>query len=76
MTSQRSRKYSTWGRPFRLQLSLEAASGFDAPASRGACQFEGCDLFEWQTGMVYCRDHWLFVYGQTQLPDRWTGSAE
>lgn len=64
------RKYSPWKRPFRLQLSIEAAAGFDGVASRGQCQYAGCALFEWDTGRVYCREHWLLVHGQTRLPDR------
>lgn len=65
------RKYSSWGRPFRLQLSSVLAQGFDAPASRGRCQYGlPCCLFEWRNGARYCRDHWLEVYQQSQLPDR------
>ncbi len=64
------RKYSLFGRPFRLQLSVAAASGFEAPASRGQCQFPGCELFEWTNGARFCRDHWLCVYQQDRLPDR------
>jgi len=64
-------RYSTFGRPFRLQLSADAAEGFDAPASRGRCQYsQKCFLFEWRNGARYCRDHWLEVYQQAQLPDR------
>jgi hypothetical protein len=71
MTGRDGRRYSTWRRPFRLQLGMEAAQGFTAPASRGRCQFEGgCGLFEWCTGARYCRDHWLHVYGKTELPER------
>lgn len=66
----KQRRYSTWGRPFRLQLSVGAAAGFDGPASRGRCRFPDCQLFEWDSGRVYCRDHWLLVYQQTRLPER------
>jgi hypothetical protein len=67
----KERPYSTWGRPFRLQLSVASASGFDAPASVGQCKFAGgCTRFEWCKGAGYCRDHWLEVYGQSQLPER------
>jgi len=65
-----NRKYSTFGRPFRLQLRAAASDGFAAPASRGRCQFEGCHKFEWCTGATYCKHHWLLVYHKTQLPDR------
>ncbi len=68
--SQRKGKYSAFGRPFRLQLSAQAAAGFDGPASRGRCQFPDCWLFEWAAGREYCREHWLQVYGQTRLPER------
>lgn len=69
--SASQRPYSTWGRPFRLQLRAAAASGFDAPASRGSCQYPGgCLCFEWCTGAKYCREHWLEVYHKEQLPDR------
>lgn len=65
------RKYSLWRRPFRLQLSSQAAEGFDAPASRGRCQFDGgCDGFEWCHGARFCRGHWLLTYGKTELPER------
>ena len=65
------RRYSRRGRPFRLQLSVEAASGFGAPASRGGCQWEeGCERFEWCTGARFCRDHWLLFYRKDRLPDR------
>src|SRR5207302_1042634 len=70
----RGRKYSLFGRPFRLQLSAEAATDFDAPASRGRCQYPDCPLFEWSNGVDYCRDHWLDVHQQTHLPERWYGS--
>ena len=66
------RKYSLSGRPFRLQLSPDAADGFDAPASRGRCQMTKCTRFEWCNGARYCRDHWLAVYHQTKLPDRFS----
>lgn len=69
------RTYSTFGRPFRLQLSAAAASGFDAPASLGRCHFEGCHRFEWCKGAKYCREHWLKVYHKTQLPERWLPSS-
>ena len=62
--------YSTWRRPFRLQLSVKVAAGFDAPASRGRCQWPECWRFEWETGREYCRNHWLEVYGMDQLPER------
>jgi hypothetical protein len=68
--SQPQRKYSPFGRPFRLQLSSPAASGFDAPASRGRCQAPGCSRFEWCEGAKYCRDCWLVVHQQERLPDR------
>lgn len=74
MTSSRDRRYSSFGRPFRLQLSAEAAADFDAPASRGQCQYPDCELFEWANGVLYCRDHWLLVYQQTRLPDGRPGS--
>lgn len=64
------RPYSTFGRPFRLQLRWQAASGFAASASRGRCQTGGCSRFEWCTGAKYCRDCWLRVYHKTKLPDR------
>lgn len=63
-------RYSTWRRPFRLQLSVGSATGFEAPASRGRCQYAACAFFEWEHGRNYCRDHWLEVYGQDRLPDR------
>ncbi len=63
--------YSSWGRPFRLQLSAEAASGFQGVASRGRCQYPDCRLFEWSQGAAFCRDHWLLVHQQTRLPERW-----
>jgi hypothetical protein len=66
---ERQRRYSTWGRPFRLQLSASAAAGFDGAASRGRCQFPECRLFEWATGRVYCREHWLLVHEQSRLPE-------
>ena len=72
--AEKERTYSTWGRPFRLQLSVSSASGFAAPASRGRCQSEeGCSLFEWRSGARYCRACWLRVYGQDRLPDRGHG---
>jgi len=67
---EETRKYSTWGRPFRLQLSVSMAVGFEAPASRGRCQYPGCWLFEWDVRRDYCRDHWLEVYEQDRLPER------
>lgn len=67
------RRYSSFHRPFRLQLSPYAAQDFDAPASRGACQYPGCDLFEWSNGVQYCRDHYLLVHGLDRLPERWYG---
>ncbi len=68
--ARRSRRYSSFGRPFRLQLRASSAEGFDAPASRGRCQAPwGCELFEWRTGAKYCRDCWLIIYQQEQLPD-------
>ncbi len=58
-------------RPVRLRVSLRAGLGFgDAPATRGRCQFAGCQLFEWCTGARYCRDHWLQVYQKDRLPER------
>lgn len=65
------RKYSSWRRPFRLQLSAVAAEGFEGVATVGCCQVPGCGWFEWCTGARYCRDHWLQVYGQERLPERW-----
>lgn len=70
MASHDERRYRAFGRPFRLQLSVRSATGFDAPASRGRCQYPECWLFEWETGREYCRDHWLLVYQQTRLPER------
>jgi hypothetical protein len=67
------RPYSTFNRPFRLQLTARAASGFDGPASRGRCQTPGCARFEWCNGARYCRDCWLVVYHQDGLPERWYG---
>ena len=64
------RGYRTWRRPFRLQLSVSAAAGFDAPASRGWCRSEGGERFEWETEQMYCRTHWLLVHGQDRLPER------
>jgi hypothetical protein len=69
-SSRPQRKYSPFGRPFRLQLSSAAASGFAAPASRGKCQAPGCSRFEWCKGANYCRDCWLCVHKQERLPDR------
>ncbi len=69
------RKYSTFGRPYRLQLRAAAASGFAAPASRGRCLYEGCHSFEWCTGAKYCKQHWLAVYHKTQLPEQWSPSS-
>lgn len=66
----RGSRYSSWWRPFRLQLSWEAARGFVGPADRGRCRYEGCGRFEWCEGARYCRDHWLEVYQQERLPDR------
>jgi hypothetical protein len=66
-----NRRYSHFGRPFRLQLSPFAQPGFDAPASRGHCQAAGCPRFEWCTGAKYCRECWLKVYHKRQLPDRY-----
>ncbi len=66
-----SSSYSSFGRPFRLQLLARSASGFAAPASRGRCQMDGCSRFEWHTGAKYCRDCWLAVYGKDRLPERW-----
>lgn len=68
-----NRRYSSFNRPFRLQLSAEAAAGFDAPASRGRCQYPDCPCFEWSNGVVYCRDHWLEVHAMDHLPERWYG---
>ncbi|WP_126550141.1 hypothetical protein [Dictyobacter kobayashii] len=65
------RKYSSWRRPFRLQLSVSAAVGFDAVATLGSCETPGCGLFEWCRGARYCRDCWLQVYGKDRLPERW-----
>lgn len=65
-----SRPYSTFGRPYRLQLTRSSETGFAAPASRGRCQSHGCSRFEWRTGAKYCRDCWLRVYHKTSLPDR------
>jgi hypothetical protein len=63
-------RYSSWHRPFRLQLSAYAAADFAAPASCGACQYPDCDRFEWSARRSYCRDHWLLMHGQDRLPDR------
>lgn len=65
------RKYSHFGRPFRLQLSPAAQSGFAAPASRGRCHAAGCLRFEWRNGTKYCRECWLTVYHKDRLPERW-----
>lgn len=67
---RRGERYSSWRRPFRLQLSAMAAQGFCGPADWGRCQCEGCGRFEWCNGARFCREHWLEVYGQEQLPDR------
>ncbi len=67
---EKERRYSPFGRPFRLQLSVSASVGFDAPATRGQCQIGGCDRWEWCNGARYCRDCWLQVYGKDRLPDR------
>ena len=69
---QAVRRYSSFNSPFRLQLSPYAAAGFDAPASRGACQYPNCQWFEWSNGVQYCREHWLLVHGRDRLPDRWS----
>ena len=69
-SSSHKRPYSSFGRPFRLQLSPRAASDFTAPASRGRCQRAGCPRFEWCNGARYCRDCWLLVYRKSELPDR------
>jgi len=66
----KERKYSSFGRPFRLQLTAASAAGFDAPASLGQCQNEPCERWEWCKGARFCRDCWLLVYGQDHLPDR------
>ncbi len=64
-------KYSSWRRPFRLQVSPPAASGFQQEeASLGQCQIEGCQWFEWRTGARYCRPHWLEVYQKNCLPEQ------
>ena len=65
-----NRPYSTFGRPFRLQLSPASAAGFTAPASRGRCHTPGCSRFECRNGAVFCRDYWLQVHQQSRLPDR------
>ena len=70
MSDDGEQRYRAWGRPFRLQLPVSSAAGFDGPASRGRCRFPGCRLFEWDTGRAYCREHWLLVYQQPRLPDR------
>ena len=70
-----SRPYSTFGRPFRLQLRAAAATGFVGPASCGRCHFEGCHKFEWCKGAKYCKQHWLKVYNKTELPERWLPSS-
>lgn len=64
------RLYSSFHRPFRLQLSASAGADFYAPASRGGCQYPDCDRFEWNAGRHFCRDHWLLVHGVDRLPDR------
>lgn len=71
---QGTRRYSSFNRPFRLQLSPYAAAGFDEVASRGACQYPECVLFEWSNGVQYCRDHWLLVHRMDRLPERWSAS--
>jgi hypothetical protein len=68
--AQRNCRYSTFRRPFRLQLSPASAAGFTAPASRGRCQAPVCSRFEWRNGAVYCRECWLRVHQQERLPDR------
>ena len=74
VTGMSVRKYSTWRRPFRLQLSVASATDFTAPASRGQCR--RCrERFEWQEGALYCRDCWLVVHQATTLPER-RGTAE
>ena len=65
------RKYSSFRRPFRLQLTASSVVGFDGPASRGRCQFPGCRLFEWSNGVEYCREHWLLVHHCERLPERY-----
>jgi hypothetical protein len=68
------RRYGSWARPFRLQLTPEAALDFeDELASRGACQYPSCNLFEWSNGVQYCREHYLLVHGLDRLPERWYG---
>lgn len=71
--ARNDRPYSSFHRPFRLQLSPYAASDFVAPASLGACQYPECDRFEWSNGAEYCRDHWLEVHHMDHLPDRCYG---
>jgi hypothetical protein len=73
------RRYSSFHRPFRLQLSPSAAEDFEGPASYGGCQYvdeQGipCDLFEWENGRCYCRTHWLLVHQADRLPERWYAS--
>jgi len=67
------RRYSSFNRPFRLQLSASAGADFDAPASLGACQYPDCEYFEWSNGVQFCRTHWLLVHNMTHLPERWYG---
>lgn len=62
------RLYSSFYWPFRLQLKAEVVEGFEGPASPGACQYEGCNRFEWLRGRHFCRDHWLLVHGVDRLP--------
>ena len=71
-TSMAKQRYSSWSRPFRRQISPRGAEGFAAmPASLGQCQFEeGCERFEWRNGARFCREHWLLIYQQEQLPER------
>lgn len=77
MSSDEEYRESLRRRPFRLQMSVGAASGFTGAASRGRCQFPGgCRLFEWASGRGYCRDHWLAVYQRDRLPDRWGGDGD
>ena len=70
----RDRRYSSFNRPFRLQLSTAAATDFGGElASRGACQHLECEQFEWSNGVEYCRTHWLEVHQMDHLPERWYG---
>jgi hypothetical protein len=69
--------YGSQNRPFRLQVSAGAASGFGGvPAARGQCRWaEGCGRFEWANGRRFCREHWLAYHHQDRLPERTEGGC-